>query len=220
VAEELAQPFTSIAAHIAVAGVYLAAGEFSRAIAGLERAHSLCERGDFPVQRITVLARLGYAYAFSDRPVEGLALLEEGAQHIDRIDGFWRPRILGWLGETYLKAGRVKDASRVAERAAAITPPNAPIARAWTMRLAGDVASHGEHVDVERAARLYEDAAALADTLDLGFLLARCALGLGQLYRSAGDPRAREHLSAATDAFRAMDLAYWLSLAESELRVS
>lgn len=220
VAEELAQPFTSIAAHIAVAGVYLAAGEFSRAIVGLDRARFLCERGDFPVQRITVLARLGYAYAFSDRLVEGLALLEEAAQHIDRIDGFWRPRILGWLSETYLRAGRVEDASRVAERAAAMTPANAPIARAWTLRLAGHVASHGEHVDLERAARLYEDAAALADTLDLGLLRARCALGLGQLYRSAGDSRAREHLSAAADAFRTMELTYWLSIAESELRAS
>jgi hypothetical protein len=203
-----------------VGNVYLAAGELSRAIGGLERARSLCERGDFPVQRIAVLARLGYAYAFSDRPVEGLALLEEGAQHIDRIDGFWRPRLLGWLSETYLRAGRGEDASRVAERAAAMTPPNAPIARAWTTWLAGDVASHGEHVDVERAARRYEDAAALADALDLRLLRARCALGLGRLYRSAGDPRARAHLSVAADAFRAMDLAFWLSIAESELRES
>ena len=220
VAEELAQPFTSIAAHISVATVYLVAGEFPRAIAGLERARSLCERGDFPVQRITVLARLGYADSCNDRLGEGLAQLEAAVQHIDRIDAFWRPRVLGWLSETYLRAGRVEDASRVAERAAAMTPPNAPIARAWTTRLAAQVASHGEHVDVERGARLYEDAAALADALDLGFLRARCALGLGQLYRSAGDPRARAHLSVAADAFRAMDLAFWLSIAESELRES
>jgi tetratricopeptide (TPR) repeat protein len=217
VAEELAHPFTAIAAHLAVASVSLAAGEFAQAIAGLERARSLCERGDFPVQRNVVLARLGYAYLFSERLADGLALLEEATQHVERIDRFWQPRLLGWLSEGYLLAGRVEDAARVAERAHAITPANAAGVRAWMMRLAGEVASYGDHVDVEGAAGHYRESAALAEALEMRLLRAHCHLGLGRLYRSAGDSRARAELGAAADAFRAMGVAFWRSIAESEL---
>jgi tetratricopeptide (TPR) repeat protein len=218
VAEELAQPFTSIAAHLAVANVYIAAGEFAKAIAGLERARSLCDPGDFPVQRIALLARLGYAYAFNGPLADGLALLEEASQQVDRIDRFWQPRLLGWLSEGYLLAGRVEDAARVAERARKLTPRNAPGVRAWMLRLAGEVTSPGAHVDVERAAGHYREAAALAEALELRLLRAHCHLGLGRLYRLAGDPRARAELSSAVDGFRAMGVAYWLSIAESERR--
>jgi hypothetical protein len=85
------------------------------------------------------------------------------------------------------------------------------------LRLAGEVASHGDQVDVERAARHYREAAAHADALELRLLRAHCHLGVSRLYRSAGDPRARLELSAAVDAFRAMGVAYRLSIADSEL---
>ena len=218
VAEELAHPFTSIAAYVAGASVRIAAGEFALAIPLLERALAIAEGGDFPVQRISARARLGYAYLFDDRRVEGCALLEDAVREVDRVDGFWRPRILGWLGEGLLLGRRVDEAARLAERAIAITPPKAPIVRAWMLRLAADVASHTTHADVDRAAGLYRDAAALADALELRLLHAHCHLGLGRLYRSAGDRRAAAELLEATGAFRAMGTAYWLSIAESELR--
>ena len=215
VAEELAQPFTSIAAQIAVASVAITAGGFTTAIAGLERARSLCERGDFPVQRLAVLARLGYAYVFTGRLAEGLVLMEEAAAHVDRVDGFWRPLFLCWLAEGYLVAGRVDDAARAAERAQGLSPDNMPGTRAWTAWLAGEIASHGART--ERAAEHYRDAAAAADRLELRVLRARCHLSLGRLHRAAGDPRAPAELRAAVDAFRAMGSPYWLSIAESEV---
>ena len=217
VAEELAHPFTSIAAYLAMASVSIAGGEFAKAITRLERARSLCDGGDFPVQRVSALARLGYAYVRTGRLVDGLGLLEGAAQHVDRIDGYWRPTLLGWLSEGYLLAGRVEDAARVADRAQTLTPGNAPSVRASMLRLAAEVASHSAQVDVDRAAGLYREAAALADALDLRLLRAHCHLGLGRLYRSAGDPRGRVELSAAVDAFRSMGVAYLLSIAESEL---
>ena len=217
VAEELAQPFTTIAAYLAMAYVSTAAGDFATAITQLERARSLCDGGDFPVQRVSTLARLGYVYVRSGRLGEGLALLEEAAQHVDRIDGFWRPTFLGWLSEGYLLAGRMEDAARVADRARTLTPRNAPSVRASMLRLAAENASHGVRVDVEHAAGLYREAAALADVLDLRLLRAHCHLGLGRLYQSAGDPRGRVELSAAVEAFRSMGVAHWLSIAESQL---
>ena len=220
VAEELAQPFTAIAAQIAVAGVALAAGEFEAAIAGLEWARALSERGDFPVQRLAVLARLGYAYVFTGRLTEGLALLEEAAAQVDRVDGFWRPRMLCWLAEGYLVGGRLEDAARATERAQRLAADSIPEARAWITWLAGEIASHGartERTALERAAEHYRDAAAAADRLELRVLRARCHLSLGRLHRAAGDPRAPAELSAAVDAFRAMGSRYWLTIAESEV---
>src|SRR5207247_5180963 len=104
----------TLAAHRAVGGGRIAAGDFEAAAAGLERARALSQRGDFPVQHVSVLARLGYAQAFSGRLAEGLALLEEAARHVESIDGFWRPRFLGWLAEAYLAAGRLDEAVAVA----------------------------------------------------------------------------------------------------------
>lgn len=215
-AEELGQPFTTIAAHIGVATMRIAGGEFADAIVGLERARALCDRGDFGLARVAIEARLGSAYALSGRLAEGLSLLEDAARHVDRVDGFWRPRLLGWLAEAYLLDGRVDDAARIAEHAAGITPPNAPISRAWTIRLAAEVASHGASSERHRAIEHYRDAAELAETLELRLVRAHCHLGLGRLYRMAGDARAREELSSAIDAFDAMGVAYWRATAESE----
>jgi tetratricopeptide (TPR) repeat protein len=215
IADDLAQPFTLVAAHIAVASAAISMGDFVNAITGLERARSLCERGDLPVQRIAVVARLGYAYVLTGRLADGLALLEEAAAQLDRIDGFWRPRFLGWLAEGYLVGGRVHDAARVAERAQELSPNKMPANQAWMAWLAGEVASHDGRI--EQAAGHYRDAAAIADRLELRFLRARCHLSLGRLYRSAGDRRARAELSAAADAFRAMGSGYWLAVTESGL---
>ena len=214
-AEELAQPFTSIAVHLAAAGVAITAGEFGNAIAGLEAARVLCEGGDFPVQRLAGLARLGYAYIFTGRLGEGLRLLEETAADIDRIDGFWRPRVLGWLAEGYLAAGRTEDAARVAAHAQQLSPDNMPANRAWTTWLAGEVASHGAHT--ERAAQYYRDAAAIAERLELRFLRARCHLSLARLYRAAGDPRATAERDGSVEAFRAMGSAHWSSVARASV---
>jgi hypothetical protein len=50
-------------------------------------------------------------------------------------------------------------------------------------------------------------------------LVAHCHLGLGRLYRRAGEPeQAREHLSTATTMYRDMGMTYWLEKAEGEMR--
>jgi DNA-binding SARP family transcriptional activator len=216
-AEELAQPFTTITARVEVATLFLLAGDFATAIAGLERARSLSDRVDFPLWRISVLSRLGYAYVLSGRIDDGLALLEETAGAVDRVEPFWRGRLLGVLAEGYLLAARMEDAARVAQRALAITPDTAPAARAWILWLGGEVAWRGHHADVESAAGRYREAAAVADRLELRLLRGHCHLGLGRVYRSARDPRAGAELGAAVDAFRAMGVDYWSSIAEAEV---
>lgn len=50
-------------------------------------------------------------------------------------------------------------------------------------------------------------------------LVAHCHLGLGELYRRAGNrQQAREHLTTARTMFQAMDMRFWLDKAEMEIK--
>ena len=50
-------------------------------------------------------------------------------------------------------------------------------------------------------------------------LVAHCHLGLGKLYRRAGQlQEAQEHLTTATTMYHEMDMRFWLDQAEAEMR--
>jgi hypothetical protein len=71
---------------------------------------------------------------------------------------------------------------------------------------------------VARAESAYAEAIALATTLGMRPLLARCHLGLGRLYRRVGDrARAREELGQAEAMLGAMQMPLWLGEAQTEL---
>ena len=60
-----------------------------------------------------------------------------------------------------------------------------------------------------------------AEELEMGPLLARCYLDLGQLHRRIGRrDNANSHLSAAVSLFRALDMPYWLERAQAHLVVA
>jgi hypothetical protein len=49
-------------------------------------------------------------------------------------------------------------------------------------------------------------------------LVAHCHLGLGKLYRCAGDAaKAQEHLTTAAAMYREMGMSFWLEKADGEL---
>ena len=49
-------------------------------------------------------------------------------------------------------------------------------------------------------------------------LVAHCHLGLGKLYRHAGDQAgAEEHLQTATTMYREMDMRFWREQAEAAI---
>jgi hypothetical protein len=51
-------------------------------------------------------------------------------------------------------------------------------------------------------------------------LVAHCHAGLAKLYRGTGErERAGDHLSTATDLYRAMEMTYWLNELETETKV-
>jgi hypothetical protein len=49
-------------------------------------------------------------------------------------------------------------------------------------------------------------------------LVAHCHLGLGKLYRRAGNrAKARDYLTTATTRYREMDMRFWLEKGEAEV---
>src|SRR6185503_10869002 len=78
IAEGADHPFTLAEALTGVGSVALAQGDLGRAIDALERARALIRARN--LQPWAVLARLGYAYALSKRPLEARGLLEEVAR--------------------------------------------------------------------------------------------------------------------------------------------
>ncbi len=90
---------------------------------------------------------------------------------------------------------------------------------AWALRLLGEIATHRDPPDVEQAKAFYREAMALAGELGMRPLVARCHLGLGELYARTGErDQAREHLATATTMFSEMDIRLWLEQAEAVLK--
>ena len=122
-------------------------------------------------------------------------------------------------GEAHLLAGRLDLAQQCVERAlvlAAVGEEHG--SRAWTLRLAAEVALAQGQDGADPAAAHYQEALALAEELGMRPLQAHCHLGLGKRYRQIGrDDEARAELSTAVTMLRRMGMAHWASQAESEL---
>ena len=77
-----------------------------------------------------------------------------------------------------------------------------------------------QHIAIARRARLaeahYQQALTLAEALDMRPLVAHCHLSLGRLaLKLAQRERARLELTTATNLYRAMEMSFWLSQAET-----
>jgi tetratricopeptide (TPR) repeat protein len=123
------------------------------------------------------------------------------------------------LGEAYLLAGRRADASDTAVRGLALARAHKERGNeAWGLRLMGQVAAHADPPAFEQAEGYYRQALALAEELGMRPLAAHCHLGLGTLYQQLGrDEQARAALATSAEAYRAMDMPYWLAKAEAAL---
>jgi tetratricopeptide (TPR) repeat protein len=126
---------------------------------------------------------------------------------------------LSTLGEAYLHAGRLEEASTLAARALEYFRTHQERSReAYALRLLGDIAAHCEPPQVAEAEAYYRQAMALADERGMHPLQAHCHLGLGTLYAKTGQ-REQSHaeLAAAIALYRAMDMTFWLPQAEAVL---
>jgi tetratricopeptide (TPR) repeat protein len=221
IAQASDHPFSVAEALTATGSVLLEQGELDPAIEWLERARVLIR--EWHLRSWAASARLGYAYARSARCREARDLLEQVAQQSTTMSslGVGRAVQLAWLGETYLREGRLDAALEHAERALSMARRHSERAHeAWSLRLLGVITAQ-EVADVERAERYFRDALALGDELGMRPLAAHCHADLGLiLQRSGRHVEASHHLDAAMTMYRETGMRAWMARAETEMRES
>jgi tetratricopeptide (TPR) repeat protein len=174
---------------------------------------------DLPFANVPCLSTPGHAYALSGRLSEALPLLEQCVAPATFAQSARHSFPFINLGEGYLLAGQVNDALEVGTRGFEYARGRKDRGmQAWALRLLGEIASHGDPLNPPRAQTCYREASTLAGELAMRPVVAHCHLGLGKLYRRAGErEQAREHLTAATTMYREMDMRFWLEKAEAEM---
>ena len=204
-------------AHLGVGRLCLVKGELPRAIEVLEWCLPLCEvGGDLAVYFSRAASSLGSAYALSGRIQEAIPLLERADSH---ADSYGHAVILTALAEARLLAGDIQQAGRDIARARALAHQHGQRGwEAWALRLSGEVAACRDPLDVEKAEACFRGGIALAEERGMRPLLAHCHLGLGTLAERAGRlEQARDEAVTAQDAYRALDMPFWLASAQETL---
>jgi class 3 adenylate cyclase/tetratricopeptide (TPR) repeat protein len=198
--------------------VYCGRGDVNRAIDLCTRSLALAR--EWGVHNVIQWssASLGVAYTLDGRTTEAVARLEEAVAAGESTSSL-DPYTLVSLGQAYLSAGRLEDASRCAREALDMCRQRTRReGEADALHLIGDLAARREPPASEEAMAHYRQALALADELGMCPIVAHCHLGLGKLSRRTGkDEQAQEHLTTATTMYREMDMRYWLAQAQAEL---
>ncbi|MFI5026459.1 MAG: adenylate/guanylate cyclase domain-containing protein [Solirubrobacterales bacterium] len=205
-----------IVAYRSLGIIALRRGAAPEAIPPLERAVELCRVAQVQYLFDVTAGPLGYAYALTGRLSEGVTLMEEALADPAATGTTNHPLLLSYLGEAHLLAGRPDDALAVARRALDLAHRQKERGNeAWALRLLGEIAASADPPDLESGEAHYGRALTRAEELEMRPLAAHCHLGLGKLYRQAGDDaKAQEHLTTATRMYREMDMGFWLAQAE------
>ena len=218
IAEMVDHPYSLVGAYRGLGHLYLRKGDLNEAIRFLERSQQLCQAWSIPTWFFAVASFLGYAYVLSRRVADGLPLLEQAVERaVSMGDRGAHSLPAVYLSEAYRLANRLEDAIRIAGQVLDFTREHKRRAHeAWALRILGEIASHLNPPDAEKAEASYRQAMALADELGMRPLVAHCHLGLGELYGRLGKRQeTREHLTAAAAMYRAMDMRSWLEHAEA-----
>ncbi len=214
---EGAGSYTQAFACLGLGLVHVRKGDLHRAIPPLERGLQICQVSQVALVLPLTTSCLGLIYALSGRMTEGLPLLDEAVEQAPSFARVWQSPVMTHLSQGYLLAGRIEDAMRVAESVLELTRERKERgSEARALWLLGEIASHQDRREVEKAEDHYREAIALAEELGMRPLVAHCHLGLGRLYRRIGKrQQSQEHLSTATAMYREMDMRFWLAQAEA-----
>jgi len=216
IAEEAGLRYSIAFAWHALGVAHVGRGDFPRARTVLERCVDLCRTYGLPVIMPAAMASLAVALGHEGRSAEALALADEVAG-LPVSRRFHTERILVSLGMASMRADRAKVAARTGEALEASQRRGARASEAYALLLLGDIAMHGDPVDVGVVDTHYRAALGRAHELGMRPLVGHCHLGLGKLHRRIGeDAQAREHLAAAATLYRDMDMRFWLAQAEGE----
>jgi class 3 adenylate cyclase/tetratricopeptide (TPR) repeat protein len=193
-------------------------GDFGQAIPRLEAVIQALREAGLLVWAVSGTAMLGYSYAMTGRRREGIALLREA---IGQTATGRRTNEAHWtahLSEAQLRDGQVAEARDLAERALSLARERGERGtEARILRLLGEIAAQSSGQDEPvTAERYYVAGLALAEELGIRPHVARCHLGLGELYRRTGQEEpAQRNLATARAMFREMSMRYWQENAEA-----
>jgi len=193
-------------------------GTHDEAEAALARARELVDRAG--VGRHAAHHALAAAYCALCRGdlATVINLLEKRIRVDDGLGSAGEPLgVAPLLVEAYLGSGRAEDARRLTERYTEATPTGSqPLSLALLARCRALTAENGSDAEEAFAAAVAAHQAGIDP-----FELARTQLLYGGRLRRAGQRvAARELLTSARDAFVAMDLTHWSSVAADELAAS
>jgi tetratricopeptide (TPR) repeat protein len=215
IAEAVNHPYSLIQACRGIGYVYLRRGDLHQALPWLERGLEVSRVWDIPLVLYIVSSTLGYAYVLAGRVSDALPLLEQNVS--TEATGIMSGRVPIWLGEAYLRLGRLDEALALAVHGLEVCRAHARQGdTAWALRLLGEIYAHRQPPQAEMAETAYREALILAEALGMRPLQAHCHRGLGMLYGETGRPApARTELSAAIALYRALDMSFWLPQAEA-----
>jgi len=218
-AEAAQDPYGIVSAGYCLAYLYCLKGEFDLAIPSLERGLTICREREFSVWLPQVTGYLGYAYSQTGRIEEGLSLLEQANDIFKSTRGWPFCALLTvHRGTACMLADRLDSALVLGHQALTLAREHGERGHeAWALLLLGDIASHSDPSEVQKAEDHYRQALAFATELGMRPLVAHCHQGLGKLYRrTCKSKQVRERLLTAATMYREMDMRYWLEKAEAE----
>ncbi len=218
IAESTQHAFTIASAHWAVGMLYLFKGEWAPARSLIEHEIAVARDGSLIFLLPFAVGAHAWVLAEIGEAVEATARLREGQELLESVAAGRRVAHSTWvyhsLGRAALALGRLDEARGLADRAIETAPSQRGFA-AHARHLLGDIAAHQDRFDAEVAEDCYNDALSRARPCGMRPLVARCHVGLGNLYRRSGRLElAQEHLAAAAAMLREMDMQFWLGQLE------
>ena len=208
-AEELKHPYSALSATWRLAYLYCLQGEFADAIALLDRGLAIVEEWNLSLWSEVVKAFLGYAYACSGRPAEGIALMEPVLSGFTGGQAF-RAILMIRLAEAHLvqnDAGRAREIAAAGVKVAGASGQHGY--EAWGRWLLAQVELASAAPDLDRAERHCRDALDRASELGMRPLVAYGNVTLGQVEAARGrSSHAHEHFATASRMAREMAMRF------------
>ena len=209
-------------AHLTASKLHLFRGDWVKAHLLVEHWINMPGTLDVSVLLPWAVPTSAWALAQIGETTRALSRVQEGEQLLERqaAKGIVAHRAWGYhaVSRACLLLGQLDEAQRLAHRSLE-SSQHQPGFRAHALRLLGDLATHPDRFDAAGGEAMYRQALAIAQPQRMRPTIAHCRLGIGRLLHRTGKPEhAREHLIAATDMFREMDIGIWVEQGEAELK--
>ena len=219
IAEDLDHPYSLGMACHSLGFLYGAKGDLEQAAGLLERGLALADRWNLTVFVPTFSTPLGRVYALMGRSSEAISILRSTTEQFASMYSRRAPNCMINLGEAFALGGQLDEAFSLAREALTVAREHGQRGiEGWGLRLLAEIAAHRDPPGVTESEGYYRQAVGLAEELGMQPLVARCHLGLGELYKKTGEhENAKTELDAAAGLFHAMEMTFWLERAENAL---